>query len=122
MTLSKRVKNILSEQAEELEINPSFFYTQNIPQSVISTDKTMILISEISSLFTDRGSDVSTKKENRVEIQIFYRGNTNPDKTELIINQQLEKYHFYQYDSYPDTDPDTGFLTRTMKYENTEVI
>ena len=120
--MSKEVKNILIEKAQELAIDPSFFYTQNIPQNVISTDSTMVLISEISSVFNNRASDVSTTKESSIEIQIFYRGNTDPDKTELIMNQQLEKYSFYQYDSYPDTNPDTGFLTRTMKYKHTEVI
>lgn len=120
--ITKDVKNILLRRADELNINTSYFFTQNIPQNYIDTDETMILISEINSVFSGRASDVSTTKDSHVEIQIFYRGETVPDVTELIINQELEKHRFYQYDSYPDVDPDTGFLTRTMKYEKTEVI
>jgi len=122
MTLSKKVKNILIERAEELELNPSYFFAQNIPPSVLDVTQTTVLVTEIDSIFTNRASDVSTAKTSRVEIQIFYRGNTDPDKTELIFNQQLEKYRFYQYDSYPYTNPDTGLLVRTMKYKKTEVI
>lgn len=122
MTLSQKVKKILIERAEELEISPSYFFAQNIPPSMINVNETIVLVTEIDSIFTNRASDVSTAKQSRVEIQIFYRGNTDPDKTELIFNQQLEKYRFYQYDSYPETNPDTGLLTRTMKYEKTEVI
>lgn len=120
--ITKKVKDILLKRADELEINPSYFFTQNIPQGYTDVDETTVLITEISSVYSNRASDVSTTKDSQIEIQIFYRGNTIPDKTELIINQELEKNWFYQYDSYPNVDPDTGFLMRTMKYEKTEVI
>ena len=120
--IAKQVKDILLKRADELEINPSNIFAQNIPQSYTETGETTVLITEISSVYSNRASDVSTTKDSRIEIQIFYRGNTIPDKTELTINKELEKKWFYQYDSYPDVDPDTGFLTRTMKYEKTEVI
>lgn len=120
--VSDKILNILLSKSEELKIDSSNFFAQNIPQDLISTDKTMILITEIHSIFTNRASDVSTAKDNMIEIQIFYRGDTEPDRTESIINQELEKHRFYQINSYPDVDSDTGYLTRTMKYENTEVI
>ena len=120
--ISKDVKNILLKRSDELKINPSNIFIQNIPQDYTEVDETTVLISEINSIYSGRASDVSTTKESRIEIQIFYRGDTSPDITESIINQELEKNWFYQYDSYPDVDPDTGFLTRTMKYEKTEVI
>jgi len=120
--IAVKVLDILLEIAEELKISPSYFFTQNIPQSMVDTDETTVLVSEIHDIFTNRASDISTTKDSLVEIQIFYRGETIPDKTEMLINQQLEKHWFYQIDSYPDVDPDTGFLTRTMKYEHTEVI
>lgn len=120
--ISKNVKNILLNISDELKIDPSNIFAENIPQGYTETGETMILVSEINSIYSGRASDISTTKESRIEIQIFYRGDTLSDDTESTINKELEKNWFYQYDSYPYVDPDTGFLTRTMKYEKTEVI
>lgn len=49
--ITKKVKDILLKRADELEINPSYFFTQNIPQSYTDVDETTVLITEISSVY-----------------------------------------------------------------------
>lgn len=120
--VSNVILDLLKENADELKIDSSNFFAQNIPQQYVDVENTVVLVSEIHDIFTNRASDISTAKDQMIEIQIFYRGDTDDEYTQNKINQILEKQYFYQIDSYPDTDPVTGFFNRTMKYEHTEEI
>lgn len=120
--VSNVILDLLKENADELQIDSSNFFAQNIPQQYVDVENTVVLVSEIHDIFTNRASDISTAKDQMIEIQIFYRGDTDDEYTQNKINQILEKQYFYQIDSYPEIDPVTGAFSRTMKYEHTEEI
>lgn len=101
-------------------------YTTNLPPEVVdSTDKTIVLITEVFSSPTDYGNDQFHSLENSVEVQLFYKLNIDFDIAmfEIKLMRWFEQHHWQIEQSKPHTlDPDTNQVTKVFYFAQIQIL
>ncbi|MGK0551899.1 hypothetical protein ACSFB8_07410 [Enterococcus faecalis] len=85
-------------------------------------NKTFILLSEIYSVRSIAGSNITTAKTEEVQLTISYDDETNPDEYEDKINKLLESNHFVQISGYHQYDPEISIFQATLKYQKIKYL
>ncbi|KAJ80417.1 hypothetical protein SAMN04487774_10315 [Enterococcus faecalis] len=85
-------------------------------------DKTFILLTEVYSVRSVAGSNVTTAKTEEVQMTITYDDETEPDEYEDKINELLESNNFVQISGYHQYDPEIAQFQAILKYQKTKYL
>lgn len=85
-------------------------------------DKTFILLSEVYSVRSVPGSNITTAKTEEVQLTITYDDETDTDEYEDKINELLEANQFVQISGYHQYDAEISKFQAVLKYQKIKYL